>query len=228
MPAYKIPSFEITDIPLIEHIASKNKPMIFSTGIATLKDIKEALKACSKMNNSKVILLKCTSAYPASSKELNLSTIPDFKKRFKAIAGLSDHTTGIIAPVVAVALGAKVVEKHFLLDKKLKSLDASFSLGPKEFKEMVIAIRNTEAMTGKPSYTLSANAKKNRKFCRSLFTIKDIKKGEAFTPDNIRSIRPGFGLLPKYYNYVIGKKALTNIQKGMPLQWKVVKVKSLY
>lgn len=225
IPVYKVPSFEITDIPLIEYIASKRKPIIISTGIATLSDIKEALKACKRMRNDKIILLKCTSSYPAKLEEMNLRAISDFKKRFKTIVGLSDHTAGIIAPVAAVALGAKVIEKHFLLDKKLKSLDAAFSLDPKEFKKMSMAIRDTEVVLGKPDYSLSINAKKNRKFCRSLFAIKDIKKGEALTQENIKSIRPGFGLEPKYYSYVLGRKAVINIHKGMPLRWKAIGVK---
>lgn len=217
VPAYKVASFEITDIPLIEYIASKNKPIIISTGIAELKDINEAVDACRRMGNNRIALLKCTSAYPAPFEEMNLKTIPDMAKKFGTVVGLSDHSMGIEMPVVAVTLGSKIIEKHFILDKKIGGADASFSLEPKEFKAMVLAIRNTEKALGNVTYKLSEKSRKSREFSRSLFVVRDIEKGEVFTEENIRSIRPGFGIAPKYYNNIIGKPAKQNIKCGTPL-----------
>ena len=215
-PIYKIASFEITDIPLIEYVASKSKPMIISTGIASLEEINNAIDACRTAGNNDITLLKCTSSYPASLKESNLLTIPDMINRFDVKIGLSDHTIGAIAATTAVALGAKVIEKHFILDKNLGGPDAIFSAEPDEFKFMTEQIRMTELSLGEISYTLSENTKNNRKFARSLFVVKDIIKGEFFSENNIRSIRPGDGLPPKYlYNY-IGKQAQRNYKKGEP------------
>lgn len=224
-PAYKIPSFEITDIPLIEYVASKGKPVLISTGVATLADVKEAVEACKRMGNHKIALLKCASSYPADLKDANLKTIPDLKKKFKAVVGLSDHTLGIIAPVSAVALGARIIEKHFILHKGIKSLDADFSLDFNEFKNMVRAVREAEEALGKVSYSLTPKTKKSRQFCRSLFAVKDIKKGEVLTKENIRSIRPGFGLSPKYLGSVLGKRAAMNLKRGYPLSWRALKIK---
>jgi pseudaminic acid synthase len=217
VPAYKVASFEITDIPLIEYMAAKNKPIIISTGIAKLEDIKEAIDACKRMGNKQIALLKCTSAYPAPFEEMNLKTIPDMAEKFGIVVGLSDHSMGIEMPIAAVSLGANIIEKHFILDKKIGGADASFSLEPKEFKAMVDAVRNTEKALGKVIYELSEKSKKSREFSRSLFVVKDMKKGEVFTDENVRSVRPGFGLAPKYLKDIIGKKAAIDIRKGMPL-----------
>ena len=217
-PAYKIASFEIRDIPLIEYAASKGKTMILSTGIATLDDIVLALKTCRDVGNSDIILLKCTSSYPAPLDESNLLTIPDLKKRFGVEVGLSDHTLGYIAPVVAVSLGARMIEKHFILDKTIKTPDAPFSLDEKEFAEMVKAIREAEQALGSASYELSESAIAGQKFGRSLFAVKEIKAGELFTEENVRSIRPGFGMHPKYMKEIIGTIAKRSFKRGEPLQ----------
>ena len=219
VPAYKIASFEITDIPLIEYVASKQKPVIISTGIATMQEIEEAISACKRARNEEIILLKCTSSYPAKIKEANLKTMKNMKETFDVEVGLSDHTLGIIAPVVATTLGAKVIEKHFILNKEIGGPDASFSLDPQEFKAMVDAVRDAEASLGKIDYQLNEKKMKNRNFSRSLFVIKDIKAGEYFTKEHIRSIRPGYGLPPKYMNSIIGKTARFDIERGTPLQW---------
>ncbi len=221
-PAYKIASFEIQDIPLIEYTASKGRPMIMSTGIAELEDIELAVQTCRDAGNNDITLLKCTSSYPAPIEEANLATIPDLKKRFGVEVGLSDHTLGIVAPVVAVTLGARVIEKHFILDKSIGGPDASFSLDEKEFTEMVKAVRQAEQAIGKVSYELTEKVKASRKFARSLFVVKDTKAGETFTEENVRSIRPGYGLHPKYLKEVIGEVAKVDLKKGMPLQWQNV------
>lgn len=222
VPAYKVASFEANDTPLIEYIASKKKPVIISTGMSTLNEINEALKACENKNNEQIAFLKCTSAYPAPFNEVNLNTIPDMEKKFKKIIGLSDHTYGISVPVAAVALGAKIVEKHFILDRKLGGPDAEFSLEPMEFKSMVKSIREVEDAMGKVTYKLSPKIIKSKKFQRSLFVIADIAKGEKFTENNIRSIRPGFGLSPKHFYDIIGKIARQDIKRGTPLSWRLI------
>jgi pseudaminic acid synthase len=222
VPAYKIASFEITDVNLIEYIAKKGKPIIISTGVAKKEDVELALKYCHKAGNDQVALLKCTSSYPAPLEEMNLVTIPDMAKRYKKITGISDHSVGLTVPIASVALGAKIIEKHFILDHKIGGPDASFSLDPTEFKEMVDAVRDTEKALGKVTYDLSSKAKKSREFSRSLFAVKDIKKGEAFTEENVQSIRPGFGLHPRYLLQVLNKKAKTNIKRGTPLSWKLI------
>ena len=222
VPAYKIASFEITDIPLIEYAASKGKPLIISTGIATLCDIQEAVEACKRVGNDQIILLKCVSAYPASLEDVNLKTIPNMAQTFNCIVGLSDHTLGISVPIAAVALGAKVIEKHFILSRDIDSPDKEFSLTPDEFKEMVKAIREVEKALGKVSYELTEKMKKSREFARSLFVIKDIKAGEIFTEENVRSIRPGYGLHPKFLKEVMGRKAKKDINKGTPLTWNLI------
>ena len=221
-PAYKIASFEIQDIPLIEYVASKGRPMIMSTGIAELEDIELAVKTCHDAGNNDITLLKCTSSYPAPIEEANLATIPDLKKRFGVEVGLSDHTLGIVAPVVAVTLGARVIEKHFILDKSIGGPDASFSLDEKEFTEMVKAVRQAEKAVGKVSYELTEKVKASRKFSRSLFVVKDIKAGEKFTEENVRSIRPGYGLHPKFLNEVIGRIAKNEIENGTPLSFDLI------
>ncbi|MDP2849960.1 MAG: pseudaminic acid synthase [Sulfuricurvum sp.] len=219
VPAYKIASFEITDIPLIEYTASKGKPIIISTGIATLSDIEAALEACKRMGNDQITLLKCTSAYPAALEEMNLLTIADMKKRFGENVGLSDHTMSLSAPVAAVALGARVIEKHFILDRRMGGADSAFSLEPDEFKAMVDAVRDTEKLLGKVTYELSEKSLKSREFSRSLFIAEDVKAGETITAANVRSVRPGFGLAPKYLSEILGKSFAANASKGTPLSW---------
>ena len=221
-PAYKIASFEITDIPLIEYAASKGKPIIISTGIATLADIEEAVAACRRVGNEQIVLLKCTSAYPAPLDQANLRTIPNLAETFGVVAGFSDHTLGITAPIAAVAMGAKVIEKHFILDKSIGGPDASFSLDVNEFKAMVQAVRNTEMLLGGISYDLTETIRKSRQFSRSLFVVEDIAKGEVITEKNVRSIRPGFGMHPRYLQEILGKGAARSLQKGTPLQWEMI------
>ena len=222
VPIYKIASFEISDIPLIKYVASKGKPIIISTGIAELKDIEDAVNACREAGNNNIALLKCTSAYPAPIEEANLKTIPDLAERFGVIAGLSDHTMGSSSAIAAVALGAKIIEKHFILDRKSGGPDSSFSMEPDEFADMVKSIREVEKAVGEVKYDLSEKVKNNRIFARSLFVVKDIKAGEIFTIKNIRSIRPGYGLPPKYFDDIIGKKATKNIKRGTPLIWDLI------
>ena len=219
---YKIASFEITDIPLIEYVASKDKPVIISTGIAILGDIKEAINACKNRGNNNIILLKCTSSYPAPYEEINLKTIPDMAKRFKCLVGLSDHTLGISVPIAAVAMGAKIIEKHFILDRKLGGPDAVFSLEPDEFKQMVKAVREVEKALGDVSYKLTERMKKSRDFSRSLFITTDLKKGDILSEANIRSIRPGYGLHPVFLKKVLGKKIRVDVKFGTPLSWDLI------
>lgn len=217
-PAYKIASFEITDIPLIRYVASKGKPVIISTGIAEEEDIRLAIETCRAEGNHQLILLKCTSSYPAPIEEANLLSIPDLASRFGVISGLSDHTMGIVAPVVATALGARFIEKHFILDRSIGGPDASFSLDEGEFTAMVKAVRQAEAALGEISYTLTAKQRKGREFSRSLYVSEDIAKDEVFTKQNLRSVRPGFGLHPRHYTEVLGKKAAADFTKGHPLK----------
>jgi len=198
--AYKIASFEITDYELIRYTASKMKPIIISTGIATMEEIQDVVDICRKEGNNDIILLKCTSAYPAALEEANLMTIPSLAEKFGVIAGFSDHTLGITAPVVAVALGAKVIEKHFILDKSIGGADADFSLDKETFSQMIKAVRDAENLLGKVDYAMTEKKKKSRRFSRSLYVAKDIKKGETFTEKNIRSVRPGYGTHPKHLN----------------------------
>ncbi|MDC1487295.1 pseudaminic acid synthase [Gammaproteobacteria bacterium] len=219
VPAYKIASFEITDIPLIEYTASKMKPIIISTGIAEINDIQLAVDACRKVGNNEIALLKCTSSYPAPMEEANLSMIADLAKRFNVVSGLSDHTIGSVAPITSIALGAKIIEKHFILDKSIGGPDASFSMDQKEFKDMVDGIRAAESSIGAVDYTLTEKQKKSREHSRSLFVVKDVEMGEILTNDNIRSIRPWNGLHPKYKKDVIGKKAIKKLLKGTPLEF---------
>jgi pseudaminic acid synthase len=216
-PAYKIASFEITDIPLIEYAASKGKPIILSTGIAGLEDIELALDACKRMGNHQIALLKCTSSYPAPVEEANLAMISEFKERFRVIPGLSDHTMGSTVAIVATVLGAKIIEKHFILDHSIGGPDASFSMDEVEFTAMVKAVREAEKAVGQVSYELTEKQKQGRDFSRSLYVVQDIRKGEVITEENVRSIRPGFGMHPKYLPEVLGKKATSDLEKGEPL-----------
>jgi len=215
---YKIASFETNDTELVSYIASKGKPVIISTGISTYEEIKDAVNACKKVGNNKIILLKCTSSYPAPLSEVNLKTMSDMSKKFNTILGISDHTLGISVPIAATALGAKVIEKHFILDRKIGGPDSEFSLEPNEFFQMVNSIRDVEKALGKITYKISPKIKKSRIFKRSLFVVKDIKKNEVLTEQYIRSIRPGFGLAPKFLKNVIGKKAKKNLKRGQPLK----------
>jgi len=222
VPAYKIASFEITDIPLIEYVAKKGKPVIISTGIATIEDIQLAIDTCLKVGNNQIALLKCTSSYPATIDEANLLTIPDLEKRFNITPGLSDHTLSNSVSIAAVALGARIIEKHIILDRCMGGPDASFSIEPNEFAEMVKNIREVEQAKGVVNYELNEKTRKSREFSRSLFTVQDIVAGEAITSENVHSIRPGYGLHPKYLPDVLGKTAKTNINKGTPLSWEVL------
>lgn len=218
-PAYKIASFEITDIPLIKYVASKGKPIILSTGIADEDDIHLAINACRNQGNEQIILLKCTSSYPATIEDANIRMIPDFAKRFGVIPGLSDHTLGITVPIVATTLGAKVIEKHFIIDKTIGGPDAFFSLNKEEFAEMVKAVRNAELALGKVDYSRTNKMQKSHVFSRSLYIVENIKAGEKLTEQNIRSIRPGHGLHPGHYHEILGKIARRDLQKGKPLHW---------
>jgi len=222
IPVYKIASFEITDIPLIEYVASKGKPLILSTGIANEEDIQLAINACLNKGNKQIALLKCTSAYPAPIEEANLLTIPDMAKKFNVTSGLSDHTLSNSVSVAAVALGARIIEKHFILDRNIGGPDAQFSLQPKEFEDLVKSIREVEKAKGVITYDLTEKAKNNRYFSRSLFCIKDIEAGEEISDINVRSIRPGIGLHPKYFKEIMGKKAIAKICKGTPMKWDLV------
>lgn len=218
VPAYKIASFEITDIPLIEYVASKGKPIIISTGIAELEDIELAVETCKKVGNNQIALLKCTSSYPAPIEEANLCMIKDLATRFNVISGLSDHTIGSTVPIVATVFGAKIIEKHFILDRSIGGPDATFSMNEKEFTEMVKSVREAESSIGVVDYNLTDKQRKGKDFSRSLYITEDILKGEIFTEKNIRSIRPGFGLHPKFYNEIIGKRAVENLFRGDALK----------
>ena len=216
--AYKIASFEITDYELIRYTASKGKPIIISTGIATIDEIQDAVDICRKEGNNNIVLLKCTSAYPAALEDANLIMIESLANTFDVISGFSDHTLGITAPIVATTLGAKVIEKHFILDKSIGGADADFSLDKKEFEQMIKAVRDTEKLIGKVDYTLTEKKKKSRQFSRSIYASKDIKKGEKFTEDNIRSVRPGYGLHPKYLNNILTKESKLDYEFGTPIR----------
>ena len=217
-PAYKIASFEITDIPLIELVASKGKPIIISTGVAGQEDIELALRACKRMGNNNIALLKCTSAYPAPIEDSNIVMIRDMAEKFGVITGLSDHTIGNTVPIVAVCFGARIIEKHFILDKSIGGPDASFSMDEMEFTEMIKAVREAEKAIGKVDYTITDKQKKGREFSRSLYVVEDIEAGEFITEKNVRSIRPGFGLHPKHFNEVMGKKVRVDLEKGTGLK----------
>ncbi len=216
--AYKIASFEITDYELIRYTASKMKPIIISTGIATIDEIQDAIDICKKAGNNNIVLLKCTSSYPAPLEDANLVMIPNLAQTFGVISGFSDHTLGSTAPIVAVTFGARVIEKHFILDKSIGGADADFSLDKKEFKEMVEAIRDTEKLLGKVDYSIDDKRKHSRRFSRSLYVSKNIKKGEFFTENNIKSVRPGYGMHPKYLKDVLGKVAQKDFEFGDRLE----------
>ncbi|MFC1911837.1 pseudaminic acid synthase [Chloroflexota bacterium] len=217
VPAYKVASFEIVDIPLIEYIASKGKPVIMSTGMAESDEINEAVQSAHNAGNSQVALLKCTSAYPASPEEMNLRAIPHMAETFGVPIGLSDHTLGVAVPVAAVALGACLIEKHLTLSRDIPGPDSAFSSEPEEFKAMVTAIRNTGKALGNERYAAGKQETRSRVFRRSLFVVKDIKKGEVFTEENVRSIRPGHGMHPRHLKDVLGRRAALDIERGTPL-----------
>lgn len=213
-PIYKIASFEITDTPLIKYIASKHKPVILSTGIAMEEDIQLALNTLRGEGCHDITLLKCTSAYPAPIEDANLLTIPDMKRRFGVRVGLSDHTEGATVPMAAVALGAEVVEKHFIIDRSIGGPDSAFSMEAHEFKAMVDSIRQVEKALGEVMYPKDPSKIKGREFCRSLYVAEDIKAGEIITENNVRSVRPGYGLHPKYLAELLGKRVNRNLKKG--------------
>ena len=213
-PVYKIASFEITDIPLIEYAASKHKPMVLATGIATEEDIQLAVEACRRMGNNDITVLKCTSSYPAPIEEANLCMIADLANRFKVKVGLSDHTLGSIAGITAVSLGACMIEKHFILDRSIGGPDAFFSMNELEFSQMVKDIRTVESAIGQVNYEPTDKMKAGRAFSRSLYVAENMKKGEVITEINVRSVRPGYGLHPKYLPEILGKKVNRDIEKG--------------
>jgi pseudaminic acid synthase len=213
-PYYKIASFEITDVNLIKYAASKGKPMIISTGIAMIEDIELAIKACHEVGNSDITLLRCVSAYPAPLENVNLRTMQDMKKQFNVKVGLSDHTMGADVAVAAVALGAEMIEKHFIMDRSIGGPDAAFSMNTEEFTAMVSSIRNVEKAMGNVVYPSNPAQIKGRNFSRSLYVAKDMKAGDIITEENVRSVRPGFGLHPKYLNEILGKKVNKDLEKG--------------
>jgi pseudaminic acid synthase len=222
-PIYKIASFEITDINLIKYVASKNKPIIISTGIATLEDIKLAIESCKNSKNENLALLKCTSSYPAPMEEANLLMINDLRTRFGYTVGLSDHTLGITAPIVAVTQGAKIIEKHFITDKNIGGPDSSFSLNEEEFSSMVKAVREAELSLGEINYNLSKRQLEGKNFSRSLYISQDVKKGTRVTENNVRSVRPGYGLHPKFLPEVLGKKFVKSFTKGQRFKINYIK-----
>ena len=222
VPAYKIASFEITDIPLIKKIASLGKPVIISTGIAKLSDIELALETCRRAGNEDVILLKCCSAYPTPYEDINLRTMVSMAETFNCLTGLSDHTMGSTVAGASVALGGRVVEKHLTLSRAEGGVDSAFSMEPGEFKKMVDDIRIIEKALGKVTYDLTDKQLAEREHCRSLFIAKDMKAGEIFTAENLRSVRPGFGLHTKYYEEILGKKVKKDVALGMPMSWDLI------
>jgi len=222
VPAFKVASFEIVDIPLIEYIAGKGKPVIISTGMAAPDEIAEAVRAARSAGATWIVLLKCTSAYPTPPEEMNLRAIPHLAKEFKVPVGLSDHTLGIAAAVAAVALGACLIEKHLTLSRSVPGPDSAFSLEPDEFREMVAAVRLAEKALGKARYEVSEREAKSRIFRRSLFVVKDMSAGEVFSAENVHCIRPGYGLHPRHLQDVLGRKARQDIPQGTPLTWELM------
>lgn len=222
IPAYKIGSFELVDLPLLKRIAKTAKPVIMSTGMASLAEIDEGVRALRENGAGQIALMKCTSAYPASPEEMNLRTIPHLAEAFGLPVGLSDHTLGSEVAVAAVALGACILEKHFTLSRAVPGPDTSFSMEPQEFEEMVKAIRNTEKALGKVNYDITEYEKASKAFRRSLFVVKDLREGEVFSEENIRSIRPGFGLHTRHLDEIIGRRAKKDISKGTPLAWDLI------
>jgi pseudaminic acid synthase len=222
VPAHKLASFELVDVPLIQKMARTGKPLIMSTGMATVEEIEEAVQTARQAGATEIALLKCTSAYPAPAEEMNLRTIPELARRFDVPAGLSDHTMGIEVPVAAVALGACIIEKHLTLSRSEPGPDSAFSLEPQEFKAMVEAVRVTEKALGKVYFGCSAKEASSRVFRRSLFVVRDVKRGDLFTAENVRSIRPGHGLHTRNLLDVLGRRAACDIGRGTPLRWELV------
>ena len=223
VPAYKIASFEITDIPLIRYVAKKGKPIIISTGIASKEDIMLALQTCKQEGNNEIALLKCTSSYPAPIEDANLNTMVSFKRDFNVQIGLSDHTLGNVVPISSVAMGGKIIEKHFILDRKQGGPDAEFSLNPQEFKEMVDLVRLTEKATGKDDYPVTEKMEAGKQFARSLYFSNDLKKGETISTKDSRSVRPGYGLHPKYFDEILGKKVNEKVEIGDRVNLDIIK-----
>ncbi len=219
---YKIASFELVDIPLIKYVASKGKPIIMSTGMGTLGEIEEAVNIIKSQGNNELCLLKCSSAYPAVPGDMNLKVLKHLEETFGVVAGLSDHSMGSVAAVAAVALGAKVIEKHFCISRSVPNPDASFSMEPQEFKQMVEDIRACERAVGKVSYDVSEKEMISREVRKSIFVSEDIRKGDTFTEKNIRVVRPGYGMEPKYYEGILGKNAAKDLEKGTPLKWDMI------
>lgn len=219
---YKIASFELVDLPLIKYVASKGKPMIMSTGMSTLADIEAAVKAVRSQGNEQLALLRCASAYPAITDEMNLRTMQNMGEIFDVPVGLSDHSLGSVGAVTAVALGANIIEKHFCLDRAIENPDSVFSMNPEEFAQMVKDIRQAEKAIGKISYGPTEQESSNVVFRRSIFCVKDIKAGEALTEENIRIIRPGYGMEPKYYEEIMGQVALMDIKRGTPIKLSMI------
>jgi len=222
VPAHKVASFELVDIPLIQKMARTGKPLIMSTGMATVEEIEEAVERARQAGAKEIALLKCTNAYPAAAEEMNLRTIPELSRRFAVPVGLSDHTMGIAVPVAAVALGACIIEKHLTLSRATPGPDSAFSLEPQEFKAMVDAVRTAEKALGSVNFGVSPHEQASRGFRRSLFVVQDMDEGEAFTVANVRSIRPGNGLHPRHFAEVLGKNAAQGIKRGTPLSWEHV------
>jgi pseudaminic acid synthase len=226
VPAHKVASFELVDIPLIEYMASKGKPLIMSTGMATYEEISDAVEAARGAGAKEIALLKCTSAYPAEPGDMNLMTIPDMVESFGVVVGLSDHTIdptgGISVPVASVALGASIIEKHFTLSRNNVGPDSTFSLEPEELKALVEAVRAAEEALGSVSYGTTEHEKASRVFRKSLFAVEDIRAGEVITEENVRSIRPGYGLKPKRLKEILGRKAKIDIKKGTPISWELL------
>jgi N-acetylneuraminate synthase len=222
VPVHKIASFELVDIPLIEYMAKTGKPLIISTGMATLEEIEEAVKAARNAGTKEIALLKCTSAYPAPPEEMNLRTISRLQEVFQLPIGISDHTTGIVVPIASVVMGACIIEKHFTLSRSISGPDSAFSLEPDEFQAMVEAIRVAEKAIGTVHYGAEEQEAKSRIFRRSLYVIKDMKTGECFSLENIRSIRPASGLHPRYLKEIISRRAKQDIKKGTPLSWELI------
>ena len=222
VPAQKVASFELVDIPLIQKMARTGKPLILSTGMATIEEIEEAVAAARQAGAKQIALLKCTSAYPARPEEMNLRTIPELERRFELPVGLSDHTMGIAAPVAAVALGACIIEKHLTLSRSTPGPDSGFSLEPAEFKAMVDAVRVAEKALGEVHFGVSEKEANSLVFRRSLFIVNAIKRGEPFTAENVRSIRPGHGLHTRHLTEILGRKASRDIERGTPMSWELV------
>lgn len=226
MEFYKIASFEIVDIPLIKYVASKGKPIIMSTGMASLAEIEDAVKTVRSQGNDQLALLRCASAYPAITDEMNLMTMKNMAEVFGVPVGLSDHSMGSVGAVTAVAMGAKIIEKHFCLDRAIENPDSSFSMNPEEFAQMVRDVRQAEKAIGKVSYGATEQEKNSMVFRRSIFCVKDIEPGEILTEENIRVIRPGYGMAPKYYEEILGQTALQKIERGTPIEHRMIGVKS--